>query len=79
MKNLFAQKNNTGLWITAGITGVLAAGAGIWFYFRGKKSDETAGSQQEHVQDYLEAKHPKKKKHKTDVDELADLVHHQAT
>jgi hypothetical protein len=76
MKNPFAQKHDTGLWIATAITGALAAGAGIWFYFRGKRlAGDQAGV--EHQQDYLEAKHPQKKKHKTDVHELASLVHHQ--
>jgi uncharacterized protein HemX len=79
MKNPFAQKNNTGLWIAAAITGALAAGVGVWFYLQGKRSAEADASQPEHPQDYLEVKHPKKKKHKTDVHKLADLVHHQAT
>jgi len=76
MKNPFAQKHDTGLWIATGIAGALAAGAGIWFYLRGKKLAEDQ-AQLEYPQDYLEAKHPQKKKHKTDIHELSGLVHHQ--
>ncbi|PWK73792.1 hypothetical protein LX99_04178 [Mucilaginibacter oryzae] len=76
MKNPFAKKHDTGFWIATALTGALAAGAAVWFYLRGKKlAEDQAGL--EHPQDYLELKHPKKKKHKTDVHDLADLVHHQ--
>lgn len=76
MRNPFTQKHGTGLWIATAVTGALVAGAGIWFYFRGRKlSGDQAGL--EHKQDYLKAKHLQKKKHKTDVHDLAQLVNHQ--
>ena len=77
MKNPFKQQDNTGLWIAATITGALTAGAGIWFYLRRKRSADAEAYRHEHAQDYLADRHPTAKKHKTDVSELADIVHHQ--
>lgn len=77
MKNLFRKEDNTGLWIAAALTGVLAAGAGIWFYVRGKRAAQDEAYRLEHAQDYLQGKHKKKKKHKTDVKDLSEVVHHQ--
>jgi hypothetical protein len=76
MKNLFVKENHTRLWITVSITGALAVGAGIWFYLRGKRAAELEASRKELARDYLEDRHFKKKKHKTDVSELGNLVHH---
>ena len=79
MKNLLIREDKTALWISAAVTGVVAAGAGIWFYLHGKRAAaaELEAYQHEHAQDYLEVKHPHKKKHKTDVHDLKDIVHHQ--
>jgi uncharacterized protein HemX len=76
MKNLFRKEHHTGLWIAAAVTGALAAGAGIWFYLRGKRAAQEEAYRLEHAQDYLQSKHQKKKKHKTDVKDLAAVVHH---
>jgi uncharacterized protein HemX len=75
MKNPFKKEDNTALWITTAITGALAAGAGVWFYLRGKRAAEREAYRLEHAQDYLKVDHPKKK-HKTDVHELANIIHH---
>lgn len=77
MKNPFKQQDYTGLLIAAAITGTLAAGAGIWFYLRGKRAAEAEAYRHQHAQDYLANKRQGKKKHKTDIGELADIVHHQ--
>lgn len=76
MKNPFNKQDHSGLIIGAIIMGALAAGAGIWFYLRGKRDAEENTYNYDHAQDYLEGKHKKKKKHKTDVSELGDIVHH---
>jgi uncharacterized protein HemX len=76
MKNLFKREDNTDLIVGAIIAGALAAGAGIWFYLRGKRAAEAKAYRHEHAQDYLKAKTKKKKKHKSDVEELQNLVHH---
>lgn len=70
MKNPFKSEDNTGLIVGAIVAGALAAGAGIWFYLRGKRAAEAEAYRQEHAKDYLKAKDKKKKKHKTDVHEL---------
>ena len=77
MKNFFNKNNHTALWIGAGITGALAAGAGILYYLRGRRPAESKTDGNEHAQDYLDAKHPKKKKQKTDTQELVHLIHHE--
>lgn len=77
MKNQFSKEDHSGLVIGAIIAGALAAGAGIWFYLRGKRAAEDEAYRHEHAQDYLAAKHMKKKKQKTDVSDLNDVVHHQ--
>jgi uncharacterized protein HemX len=76
MKNPFNKENHSGLIIGAIVAGALAAGAGIWFYLRGKRAAEEEAYRLEHAQDYLKAKKKKKKKHKSDVEELEQLVHH---
>lgn len=77
MKNPFNKKDNTMLYIAAAITGALAAGAGIWFYLRGKRAAEAEAYRLDHAQDYLRAKKKIMKKHKTDISKLGDFVHHQ--
>lgn len=76
MKNPFHKENNTGLIVGAIVAGALAAGAGIWFYLRGKRAAEAEAYRLEHAQDYLKKKFKKKKKHKTDVNELEGIVQH---
>ncbi|NCD69137.1 hypothetical protein [Mucilaginibacter agri] len=77
MKNPFHKENNTGIIVGAIVAGALAAGAGIWFYLRGKRAAEAEAYRHEHAQDYLKNKQKKKKKHKTGLDELEDIVQHQ--
>lgn len=76
MKNPFVKEDNTALWIAAAVTGALAAGAGIWFYLHGKRTGALE-EQLDNAQDYLEKKHKKLKKHKTDLHDLEDIIHHQ--
>lgn len=57
------------------VAGALAAGAGIWFYLRGRRAAEAEAYRHEHAQDYLKRK--QKKRHKTDVSELAGVVNHE--
>jgi hypothetical protein len=78
MKNPLIKERSNGLWITAAVMSVLAAGTGIWFYVRGKRiAAQLEAYRHAHAQDYLEVKRPHKNKHKTDVSELRELVHHQ--
>jgi hypothetical protein len=76
MKNPFIKDDNTLSWIAAGVGSVVAAGAGVWYYLRSRRLAAEEAYRHEHAQDYLQEKHPMMKKHKTDVSELGDLVHH---
>lgn len=76
MKNPFLKEDHTALWIAAAVTGGLAACAGIWFYLHGKQA-AAVEAELEYAQDYLKDKFSKKKKKiKTDLHELEDIVHH---
>jgi hypothetical protein len=77
MKNPFNKENHSGLIIGAIAAGALAAGAGIWFYLRGKRAAEDEAYRHEHAQDYLKAKQKKKKKHRTGISDLAGIVNHE--
>ncbi|MGV8878648.1 MAG: hypothetical protein ACOH2A_06415 [Sphingobacteriaceae bacterium] len=78
MKNPFKkERSNTVVWIAAGVAGALAASAGIWFYLRGKAAAEREAQRRKHATDYLQAKHLKKKKQRTDISELKSLVNHE--
>ena len=75
MKKLSIKADRSAIWLGAALAGALAAGAGIWFYLQGKRAAREAAAAAEHAQDYLKGKKKKKKKYKTDVHELAELVH----
>jgi hypothetical protein len=77
MKNPFNKEDDSALIIGAIVAGALADGAGIWFYLRGKRAAEAEAYRLEHAQDYLKAKQKQKKKHKTDVSDLAGVVNHE--
>lgn len=76
MKNPFNKEDHSIPLIGAVVAGALATGTGIWFYLR-RKINAKAAYRYEHAQDYLKNKHPKGKKHKSDVNDLQVLVHHQ--
>jgi hypothetical protein len=78
MKNPFEKQNNTLAWIAAGAAGIAAAGAGIWYYIKERRKAQLAlDYAREHAGDYLEAKQPRKRKQRTDIHNLANIVHHQ--
>ncbi|MEO6523068.1 MAG: hypothetical protein ABIN91_15410 [Mucilaginibacter sp.] len=78
MKNPFIKESNSLAWITAGAAGIAAAGAGIWYYIKQRREGQLAAAYaHEHAGDYLEAKQPHKRKQRTDVHNLGDIVHHQ--
>lgn len=77
MKNPFHKQDHSGLIIGAVVAGAIAAGAAIWFYLRGKRAAEAEAYRLEHARDYLKKKGKKKKKHKTDLNDLEDIVQHQ--
>jgi len=66
MKNPFIKQNNNGLWIAAAATGIVAAGAAAWLYFKRKAS---RSGHNEHALDYLSPE-PMLHKKKTDVSDL---------
>jgi hypothetical protein len=72
MKNPFIKKSNSGLWITAAVTGVLTAGTLAWLYF---KRRVTAPEHDEHATDYLQPK-PGKHKKTTDLNDLHTIAVH---
>ena len=77
MNNPFKKEGHSGIIIGAIIAGALAAGAGIWYYIRGKRAAEAEAYRHEHAQDYLkEKKKNKMAKTKTDVHDLEDIVNH---
>ena len=77
MKNPFSNESNSLAFIAAGAAGIAAAGAGIWYYIKERRAAQLqAAYVHEHAQDYLDAKHPHKHKQRTDVNELADILHH---
>ena len=74
---MFVKDDRTAIWVGAAVAGALAAGAGLWFYLKGKRVAEEEAYRHEHAQDYLKGKKKKKKKHKTDLHELSNIVAHQ--
>jgi len=70
MKNPFVHKSNSGLWTAGFAFGALAAGALTWLYFKSKETDEPT----EHLEAPYHKQPDKKKKHKTDVDELHTIA-----
>ena len=78
MKNPFIKENHTLSWIAAGAAGIATVGTGIWYYIKQRREAQLAAAYaHEHAGDYLEAKHPHKRKQRTDVHELENIVHHQ--
>jgi hypothetical protein len=73
MKNPFIKRENNGAWIAALALGAITVGTTTYFYF--KRRNEAAAAEnerKEHAGDYL--KTPKKKKQKTDLQELQNLA-----
>lgn len=78
MKNPFNKKKNTAQWIGVAIAGALAVAAITCLYLYRKRAKTSIAGHPSHDQDYLEVKHnkTKKKKHKTDIHELGNIVQH---
>jgi esterase/lipase len=77
MKNPFVKEDNSNILIAGLALGAIFAGAITYLYIKRKADiDAAAAELKEHAQDYLKKKEKKMKKHKTDVSELADIVHH---
>jgi hypothetical protein len=77
MKNPFHKEDNSGILIAGLALGAIFAGAITYLYIKRKQDIEAAAAElKEHAQDYLKKKEKHAKKHKTDVSELADVIHH---
>ena len=77
MKNPFKKQHNNSLLIAGIIGGAFAAGAITYLIFKHRRElAEAAAEAKAHAQDYLKDKAGKFKKHKSDVDDLADIVSH---
>ena len=78
MKNPFKQEDNSGLLIGTLILTAAAVGTATYYYVKRRRElAEAAAQLKEHATDYLKEKAKKaKKKQKTDVHELQNLVKH---
>ena len=65
MKNLFKKESNSGFWIAAGLTGLVAAGTAAWYFLKRAAAPQV----NEHALDYLKPAPPLHKK-KTDLHDL---------
>jgi orotate phosphoribosyltransferase len=77
MKNPLKQDDNSGILIAGLAIGAIAAAAITYLYL--KRSAELKAAAQElkaHAKDYLKVKSGRKKKHKSDVDELEPIREH---
>jgi len=70
MKNPFVKENNSGAWIAAAATGLIAAGAAAWYLVKRVSAKPHAD---EHALDYLQPA-PLLHKKKTDVHDLHAIV-----
>jgi len=78
MKNPFIKQNNTLTWIAAGAAGIAAVSAGVWYYIKERREMQLAADYAHaHAGDYLEAKQPHKRKQRTNLHDLENIVHHQ--
>jgi hypothetical protein len=71
MRNPFVKEGYRGVWIAAAATGLLAAGAGAWYYIKQK-----AASRKKHFEEataYLKPA-PLLAKKKTDLHELYTIM-----
>jgi hypothetical protein len=78
MKNPFNKRKNTTLWIGWAVACALTATAVTCLYLHRKRAEALIAGHTDHDQDYLAAKHNKmkKKKNKTDVHDLENIVKH---
>jgi hypothetical protein len=77
MKNPFKQNDSSGKLLAGLALGAAFAGAIVYLYIKRKADiDAAAAELKEHAQDYLKEKRKGAKKLKTDVSELANVIHH---
>ena len=76
MKNPFHKEDNSNILIAGLALGAIFAGAITYLYIKRKADIEAAAAElKEHAQDYLKKKEKQAKKIKTDVSELANIIH----
>ncbi|MBD1395526.1 hypothetical protein [Mucilaginibacter glaciei] len=76
MKNPFQQEDNSFKLVAGLALGAIFAGAITYLYIKRKADiDDAAAELKEHAQDYLKDKEKHIKKIKTDVNDLAGIIH----
>jgi hypothetical protein len=77
MKNPFHKEDHSVKLIAGLALGAIFAGAITYLYIKRKADiEDTAAELKEHAKDYLKKKEKFAKKVKTDVNDLADIIHH---
>ena len=77
MKNPFIKEDNSAGLLTGLVIGAIATGSIVYLYFRKKKEMANAVAYaKDHAQDYLKEKTRHHKKHKSDVQDLENIVTH---
>jgi len=74
MKNPFIKENNSGMWIAGLGIGIIAAGAAAYYWVKNNGETEAITEGRPHANDYLINRSGKMKKHKSDVNDLAEIV-----
>ncbi len=76
MKNPFHKEDNSNILIAGLALGAIFAGAITYLYLKRKAAIEAEAAElKAHAQDYLKKKEKHAKKIKTDVSELAGIIH----
>ncbi|MES2064242.1 MAG: hypothetical protein V4456_20135 [Bacteroidota bacterium] len=77
MKNPFKKHDNSGKLVAGLALGAAFAGAIVYLYIKRKADIDAAATElKKHAKDYLKDKRKDAKKLKTEVSELASVIHH---
>jgi hypothetical protein len=71
MKNPFAKENNSGAWIAAAATGLIAAGTAAWYYIKRNAAARKADAEQ--ATEYMKPA-PLLHKKRTDLHDLHTIA-----
>jgi len=76
MKNPFKKHDSSNKLVAGLALGAIFAGAIVYLYIKRKADIDAAATElKDHAKDYLKEKRKLAKKAKTDVSELADIIH----
>ncbi|MCQ6961148.1 hypothetical protein [Mucilaginibacter aquariorum] len=76
MKNPFKKHDSSNKLVAGLALGAIFAGAIVYLYIKRKADIDTAATElKDRAKDYLKEKRKQAKKAKTDVSELADIIH----